>query len=163
MAEAGTASIFRLSTGTTTEAAAKTANEIIEFNGTSLAPDDNGKIESMELHYVEDLSIQPNPNRHLSQIQDGKLGTMELTIKGSFTNPDTAGGIAEFQSWMIADKTDTTFVFGRFGIRYNKMTQIEVLPTATQGYILFDFQLIDIEEFQNIAKFVARFYKNGTA
>ena len=163
MAEAGTASIFRLSTGTTTEAAAKTANEIIEFNGTSLSPDDNGKIESMTLQYVEDLSIQPNPNRHLSQIQDGKLGTMELTIKGSFINPDTAGGIAEFQSWMIADKTDATFVFGRFGIRYNKMTQIEVLPTATQGYILFDFELIDIEEFQNIAKFVARFYKNGTA
>ena len=162
MAEAGTASIFRLSTGTTTEAAAKAANDIIEFNGTSLNPDDNGSITLMELHYIEDLSIQPNPNRHLSEIQDGKLGTMELIITGNFKNPHTAGGIAKFQTWMINDKDDTTFVFGRFGIRYNKMTQIEVLPTATQGYILFDFQLTDVEEFQNKVNFIARFYKNGT-
>ncbi len=163
MAEAGTASIFRLSTGTTTEAAAKTAGDIVEFNGTSLSPDDNSTISNMTLHYVEDLSIQPNPNRHLSQIQDGKLGTMELIIKGQFKNQLSAGGITKFQTWMINDKSDTTFIYGRFGIRYNKMTQVEVLPTATQGYILFDFIIDDVDEFQNIAKFTARFYKNGTA
>jgi len=164
MAEAGTASIWRASTGgTNTEAQAKTAGDIIEFNGTGLSPDDNGSITSLTLHFVEDLSIQPNPNRHLSQIQDGKLGTMELIIKGTFQNQLSAGGIAKFFTWMKSDKTDATFIYGRFGIRYNKMTQVEVIPTALQGYILFDFIIDDIDEFENIATFTARFYKNGVA
>ena len=156
------ASIFGLSIGTTTEAAAKAANDIIEFNGTSFNPDDNGSITLMELHYIEDLSIQPNPNRHLSEIQDGKLGTMELIITGNFKNPHTAGGIAKFQTWLINDKDDTTFVFGGFGMRYNKMTQVEVLTTETRVYVLFDFQLHDGESFQNKGHLLASFYKKGT-
>ncbi len=163
MAEAGTASIFRLSVGVTTEAAAKTAGDIIEFNGTSLSPDDNSNLTSLSIQYIEDLSIQPNPNRHLSQLQDGKLGTQELTIKGRFVNQISAGGILKFMTWMNTDKTDTSYPFGRFGIRYNKMTQVENIPTAIQGYILFDFELNDVDEFQNIATFTARFYKNGVS
>jgi len=163
MVEAGTGSIFLVTNTSDTEAIAKTASNIIEFNGTGLSPDDRTNVKTMSIHYIEDLSLHPNPNRHLTQIQAGKLGTVEVIITGTFVNPDLAGAIAELQSWMNGDKTNSAFPFGRFGIRYDKMTQIELLPTATVGYILYDCYIEDVEEFEAKADFILKFYRNGTA
>jgi len=158
---AGTASIFRIDANGETEADARTANQIVEFNGTSLNPDDQSYTESFKVHYIEDVSIHPNPNRHLSQIQDGKLGMIEITIKGTFTTPNTASAIGVFNRWMIQDKTNTALPFGRFGLRYDNMSQLNLNPSSTLGYILYDFTLTDIEEYQNKAIWEARLYRNG--
>jgi hypothetical protein len=158
---AGTASIFRIDSNGDTESDARTANQIVEFNGTSLNPDDRSFVESLEVHYINDISIHPNPNRHLSQIQDGKLGLIELTIKGSFTTPDSATAIARFNNWMIQDKTNSSLVYGRFGLRYDNMSQLDLTPSTTIGYILYDFIVKDVEEFQNKAVWEARLYRNG--
>lgn len=160
---AGTASLFRIESTGQTESTARTAGTIIEFNSTSGgSPDDSSKIDSLDIHYIEDISVHPNPNRHLSQIQDGKLGTIEFVIKGHIDNPDSAGLIGKFKTFMENDKTNTSLPFGKFGIRYDNMSQFDLTPTSTQGLILFDFQIKDVEEFQNKAEWIARLYRNGS-
>ena len=162
MAQAGTAAIFRIDAVNDTEASAKTANQLVEFNGGD-EPDALASCDSMQVHLIEDVSIHPNPNRHLSQIQDGKLGLKEILVKGHFKTPNSAGGILKFNNWMIQDKTNAALPFGRFGLRYDNMSQFDLTPSATIGYILYDFIVKDVEEFQNKAEFEARLYLNGTA
>ena len=161
MAVAGTASIYRIDTTGDTETTAEAASETVEFNG-GTTPDALGSTDSLEIHMIEDVSLHPNPNRHLSQIQDGKLGTKELILKGFFKTPDSAGGIAKINNWMIADKTNASLPFGRFGIRYDNMSQFDLTPSATVAYILYDFVVKDVEEFQDKAEFTIRMYLNGT-
>lgn len=158
---AGTASIYRIDANGDTENDARTANQIVEFNGTGLTPDDRSYINSLEVHYINDVSIHPNPNRHLSQIQDGKLGLIELTLKGTFTTPASAQAIAKFHTWLVQDKTNSSLTAGRFGLRYDNMSQFDLTPSTTIGYILYDFIVHDVEEYQNKATWEARLYRNG--
>ena len=162
MVQAGTAAVFRIDAVGNTEATAKTANEIVEFNGGD-NPDALGSTDSLEVSLIEDVSLHPNPNRHLTQIQDGKLGVKEIILKGFFKTPDSAGGIAKFNNWMVNNKTNAALPYGRFGLRYDNMSQFDLTPSATVGYILYDFKVRDVEEYQGKAEFVARFYLNGTA
>lgn len=162
MAVAGTASIFRIDTTGETEITAEVANQTVEFNGGG-NPDSRSYIDSLEVSLIEDVSLHPNPNRHLTQIQDGKLGTKEVIVKGFFKTPDSAGGILKFNNWMIQDKTNASLPYGRFGLRYDNMSQFDLTPSSTVGYILYDFKVKNVEEFQNKAVFEARLYLNGTA
>jgi len=57
LAVGGTASIFRIDTNGDTETTAEAANETVEFNGTSLNPDDRSYTDSLEIHYI--LRIYP--------------------------------------------------------------------------------------------------------
>jgi len=158
---AGTASIYRIDANTETEATARTANEIIEFGTGATNPDARSHLASLRIHFTEDLSIHPNPNRHLSQIQAGKLGVQIVTIKGYFDRPASAGGITKLINWMTNDKTNSALKFGRFGIRADNMSQVDQTPSTTIGYILQDFFVEDIEEFQNRANFECILYRDG--
>jgi len=158
---AGTGSIFRIDANTETEATARTANEIVEFNTGATNPDARSKLKSARINFIEDISIHPNPNRHLSQIQDGKLGTQIITVTGQFVTPASAGGIAKFFNWMTNDKTNASLPFGRFGVRFDNISQIDLTPSSTIGYILQEFWVEDVEEYQNKADFTAILYRNG--
>jgi len=158
---AGTASVFRIDANGETETTARTANEIVEFNTGATNPDARSKLASLKIGFIEDISIHPNPNRHLSQIQAGKLGTQIITITGHFTTPKSAGGITKFFNWMVNDKTNAALKFGRFGIRLDNMSQVDLTPSTTIGYILQSFDVTDVEEFQDEAKFVAILYRDG--
>lgn len=162
---AGTAAIFRIDSTGQTESTATAANQTIEFNlGT--APDANGNLVSSSVRYIEDVSIHPNPQTHLSKIQDGKLGTKEITLAGYFTKPNTAsasGGIAIFNNWMIQNKTNSDLKWGRFGIRLNHLSGLNLTPSGTSGYILHDVYIELVEDSPNEASFVAKLYLNGTA
>lgn len=157
----GTVAIFRIDTNGDTETTATAANEIVEFNTGATNPDARSKASSVSIHQIEDISIHPNPNRHLAQLQANKLGTEEIVITGHFEQPKNAGGIAKFLNWMRNDKTNASLPNGRFGIRDDNMSQINLTPSTTIAYILFDFQCDDIEEFQKKANFTARLYRNG--
>ena len=160
MVAAGTAAVFRIDTTGDTEATAKTANQIIEFNGGN-NPDALASTDSLNVHLIEDVSLHPNPNRHLTQIQDGKLGLKEITLRGHFKTPSSAGGIAKFNNWMIQDKTNASLPFGRFGLRYDNMSQFDLTSSATIALMLYDFEVEDVVEYQDKATFAARFYTNG--
>jgi len=157
----GTAAIFRIDANGETEATARAADEIVEFNSGALIPDARSRMKSLKIGYVEDISIHPNPNRHLSQIQAGKLGTQIVTIMGYFTTPKSAGGITKFLNWMINDKTNSALKFGRFGIRDDNMSQVDFTPSTTNGYILQSFEVEDVTEFQDKAIFTAILYRDG--
>jgi hypothetical protein len=158
---AGTAAIYRIDANTETESTAATANEIVEFNTGATNPDARSHLKTTRLHYVEDISIHPNPNRHLSQIQDGKLGTQVITITGQFVTPASAGGIAKFMNWMKQDKTNSALKFGRFGVRFDNISQLDQTPSTTIGYILQEFWVEDVEEYQDKADFYAVLYRDG--
>jgi len=164
MVQEGTAAIWRNDSNGQNEATQKTASdELIEFNSGATQPDALSHLSSARITYTEDLSIHPNPNRHLSQIQAGKLGTQIVLIKGYFDTPASSGGITQFFNWMKEDKTNASLPFGRFGIRVNNMSQLDQTPSSTIGYILQNVWIEDIEEFQTRANFECILYRNGTA
>lgn len=162
---AGTAAVFRIDATGGTEVSATAAGQTIEFNlGT--APDANGNMSSTSIRYIEDVSIHPNPNVHLSKIQAGKLGTKEVTLVGWFTNPNTAsvsGGILLFNSWMTQDKTNADLKFGRFGVRLDNLSVLNLTPSGSIGYLLHDLYIELMEDSPNEATFVAKLYLNGAA
>jgi hypothetical protein len=161
MAVGGTASIFRIDAVGEGEADAETANQTIEFNTGAGNPDARGHLSSVTVELDEDTSSHPNPNRHLTQWQANKLGTIIVTFRGYFDKPTSAGGITRFINWMTNDKTNAALKFGRFGIRVNNMSQLDLTPSGAIGYILKKVTVTDVEEYQSRAEFVAVLYRNG--
>ena len=164
MALDGTFSIFRIDTTGDTEITAQgyTTPSVVEFNTGASRPDSRGHISSVKMKMTEDISIHPNPNRHLSQIQAGKLGVQVVTIKGYFETPSSAGGLTRLLNWMATDKDNASLPFGRFGIRSSKVSQFDLTPSATSAYVLQDFEVDDVEDIQNKAEFTAVLYRNGS-
>ena len=164
MALDGTFSIFRIDATGDIEVTAQGYGtpQVLEFNVGATRPDARSHISSVNIKYTEDISIHPNPNRHLSQIQAGKLGVQILTVRGYFETPNSAQGIVKLQNWMTTDKTNASLPYGRFGIRSANMTQIALTPTSTFGYVLQDVEITDVEDVQNKAEFTAVLYRNGS-
>lgn len=158
----GTAALFRIDANGDTETTATTNNTIIEFNTGATNPDDQSHLGTVTWRFIEDIAIHPNPNRHLSRVADSKLGTIEIELRGFFDTPNTADGIARLFTWMTNDKTNASLPFGRFGLRVDNMTQINLTPSSTIGLILHHVEIQDVEEFQSHAPFVARLYRSGS-
>lgn len=163
MALDGTFSVFRIDTTGDTETTAQGYGtpSVVEFNTGATRPDSRSHVSSVNIKMTEDISIHPNPNRHLSQIQGGKLGAQIVTIRGYFETPASAQGIGKLLSWMSNDKDNASLPFGRFGIRSSNMNQLDLTPSATSAYILVDFDLTDVEDVQNRADFTITLYRNG--
>ena len=158
---AGTSAIFRSTAVTDTESGLA-STEMIEFNA-GTAPDARGNLTNSSVHYIEDISIHGTPKKHLDRIQANKLGVKEITIAGYFTAPSSAGGIGNFNNWMIQDKTNAALPRGRFGIRLDDISQLNLTPSAGTAYILYDVFIQRVEGSPNEASFVAKLYLNGTA
>lgn len=162
MAEAGNASVFRVTDASDTEANAKLdTNGIVEMNNDADTPDGNTFMESMTISWTEDISIHPNPGRALNQVQANGLGTKIVTIKGYIKN-DSPGAPVTFDAWMEESKDNTNFPYGRFGIRNDNMSSQDFTPTATTGYILQNIELIDVPEFENRLDFIMVLYRSGS-
>lgn len=159
---AGSGAIWRATTAQGgTEAAALSANKI-EFSTGAAVPDARGKMTSSNVHFMRDVSIHPHPKRNLNRVQDGLLGIKEVSVVGYFTEPDSAGGIANLNNWMIAAAiVDTTFPEGRFGLRIDDMGQFDLTPSVGTGYLLYDVFIDRIEGSPNEASFICKLYLNG--
>jgi len=159
----GTFSIFRIDATGDTEVTAQgySTPSVVEFNTGANRPDARSHVSSATIKFTEDISIHPNPNRHLSKIQAGKLGVQLLTIRGYFETPNLAQGIGRIFSWMTTDKTNASLPFGRFGVRSSNMSQIDLTPSAVAAYILHDLEVTDVEDVQNRADFTISMYRNG--
>ena len=163
MAQAGNSALFLVTSTNDTEASAKTATDIVEFNGDAGAPDAKSHTASLNARYDYDLSITPNPARNLSQIQDSRFGTLVITIKGYFDLTGTALGIAEINNWIINDQTNASFPFGRIGLRWgNGGGEWNLTPSAVAGYLMKSFEVEDIEDFESRANFTVVLYRNGS-
>lgn len=163
MAEAGSGAIFRIDTAGDTEADAKTASQIIEFNG-GAAPDTTGKMVATGFRMIRDVSPHPNPKRALTKWQDNLLGTMEVVITGHFVDHVVTTGPAKFFNWQKEAGTNASLPFGRFGLRFNDFAggTLDLTPSATVGYLLVDVDIHDVETPRDWVTFIARFVRNGT-
>jgi hypothetical protein len=158
---AGSSCIYRLDTVGQNESTAPSSNKI-EFNlGT--VPDARGNVVSSNVHYVRDVSMHPNPKRSLNIIQDGGLGTKEVTVIGYFTDPVGAasGALVIFDNWMRNKATNASLPYGRFGLRLNDAAVHDFTPFASGGYILYDVYTERVEDSPNEVMFIAKLYLNN--
>jgi len=159
---AGDGAIFRVTNTGDNESNVTSANKI-EFNG-GATPSGNTNASELRTHMVEDIAFQPNPNRHLDQLQDNKLGTWEYTVSGWIK--DTSGSVPEtvnFINWMKEDKDNADFEFGRFGYRNDNNSDYDITPISSAGLFLHDVETWQPDNDPEIVMFIAKFYKNGTA
>lgn len=64
---------------------------------------------------------------------------------------------------MATDKTNTDLKFGRFGLRLDNMSVLNLTPSGTVGYLLHDVYIEQPDDSPNEATFVAKLYLNGSA
>lgn len=133
----------------------------IEFN-TGGVPDANANQVFTSWHMVRDLSPHPNPNTALTEQQDGLLGTFEIVIAGYFKNPTTESSGTRLQSWQAqAGTVDNAFDKGRWGLRIDDMPELNLTPSATIGYLLYDVYVERPEDSINEKRFILKLVRNG--
>ena len=137
-------------------------SEKIEFNlGT--APDDTGRLIANKFRMSRDVNIHPNPRRALDQVQDSLLGLLEIVLNGYFVKHSVTLGPKNFFNWQLDPATNSNFPFGRFGLQLNGFANglLNLTPTTTTGYILFDVEVDDVEDPRDEVIFKAQLYRNG--
>ena len=160
---AGTGAIYRITTNGDTEATATAAGQTIEFNGGTV-PDTTGRLVATGFRMTRDVGIHPNPRRALDLVQDNLAGVLDVTITGYFIDHDSTQGPLKFYEWQKDPATNASLPFGRFGLRLNDFASnaLNLVPTSTVGYILYDIEINDLESPRDEVVFVARLYRNGT-
>jgi len=137
-------------------------SEKIEFNlGT--APDDTGRLIANKFKMSRDVNIHPNPRRALDQVQDSLLGLLEIVLNGYFVQHSVTLGPKNLFNWQVDPATNSNFPFGRFGLQLNGSFNglLNLTPTTTTGYILFDVEVDDVEDPRDEVIFKAQLYRNG--
>jgi hypothetical protein len=159
---AGTGAIYRIDANGDLESDAKTAGQIIEFNG-GATPDTTGRITEPGIRWGRAVSLHTNPGRILDQVQDNKLSYKEITITGYFVDHDSTVGPDKFDEWMRGNATNASLPFGRFGLRSDDFAtaSIDLVPTSTKGYILYDVEVHKTEVPHDQVSFIAKLYRNG--
>jgi len=146
MAVNGNASIFRLNVAGETEATVASPNSnLIQFDGTSLVPDQLSHLGTWEAHMIAAIQENPRPqSNNPHDLQDNGLAISDVTVTMFFEDPANAVGPALLRNWMreakVTNGSTSAFPFGKFGIRNNDFPIFNVTPTAVAGYILADVQ-----------------------
>lgn len=159
---AGTAAVYRIDTNGDVESDAETANEIIEFGSGAANPDAFSFIEEAYWHWLEDVSTHKNPKKALDKKQDNLLADRELIIRGWFEDPDSAGGVALISNWMKEAKTNASLPNGRFGVRIDDITTLDIIPSTGVGYLLYDAEVFIPPDHPFEANFTMKFWLVGT-
>lgn len=160
---AGNSALFRVNGPGETEATSKITGNVIEFNP-SAVEDIAGRLVETTRQYSRDMSIHPNPNNPLNVIQDGKLGTVEMTIAGHIVAPNSVLAMADLdtlQRWMNEPATNSLVKFGRFAVRFDDISVWDQIPDADSGLILYDVFIRRPQDSINEAAFIAKLYLNG--
>jgi len=156
---AGSVAIFRLDTAGQNES---TAPEVIEFEGGAV-PDATGKVVQTSLRMNRNVSPLPNPGRPLTSWTDNKLGVTEVIIAGHFNDKTNTTGPKQLFDWQNEDATNASLPEGRFGIRVDDFAagMIDLVPIATDGYLLHDYFVAAEESPRGSLGFIAKFYRSG--
>lgn len=148
------------STGDTLQSIAN--SEKIEFNlGT--APDSTGRLTFPSFRMSRDVNIHPNPRRALDQIQDSLLGLLDVRLSGYFIDHSNTLGPKNLFNWQVDPATNGDFPFGRFGLQLSMFAGglLDLTPTNTTGYILYDVEVNDVEDPRDKVPFNCQLYRNG--
>lgn len=140
-------------------------SEKIEFN-TGTVPDATGRTVRTSFRMTRDTNIHPNPRRVQDQIQDSLLGITEVTVAGYFVNRATTLGPRNLFNFSVGASQNTDFPVGRFGLILDSFAGglLNLTPDDTpntEGYILTEVDVQEIEKPRDKVPFIARFYRNG--
>ena len=110
-----------------------------------------------------DVNIHPNPRRSLDQVQDSLLGLLDVRLTGYFINHSTTLGPKNLYNWQVEEATNADFPFGRFGLQLSSLSNglLDLTPTNSTGYILYDIEVNDVEEPRDEITFNCQLYRNG--
>jgi len=162
MAINGSGSIYRVTSSGDTETTVATT-EKLEFNTGAIVPDTTGRNTATGFNSTRDLNFHPNPRRAIDIIQDGKLGRKLVRLTGYFKDHNATLGPTNLDKWQNEDAANDDFPFGRFGLRLPDFANgiLTLLPTATKGYMLWDFDIEDVERPRDEVQFILKVYRNG--
>ena len=159
---AGSAVVYRIDSTGQSETNARAANQVIEFNTGASNPDSRSFLESVNHHWMEDISEHPNPKKPLNKLQDALLGKRDLTLTGWFEDPEFAAGPVRISTWMKDPKTNASLPAGRFGIRIDDLDFLDIAPSATVAWLLYDAIVEVPPDHPFEANFILKFWLNGT-
>jgi len=159
-----TATLFRFTnSGDTIGTLADT--EKIDFNNTSSGvPDSTGRLIYPSLEMPRNINFHPNPRKPQNKIQDALLSLTRVTLTGYFINHANTLGPTNLHNWQIDEAVTDDFPFGRFGLLLTESVNsvMTLTPTTTQGYILENFKVMDVESPRTEVQFIIYLLRNGT-
>ena len=123
-------------------------SDIIEFN-TGAVINDQGHILQTKFNITSSVAVNELPGA-VDKLQDTGVQGIIIYVTGSINNPQGDGSdpAQKFKQWMLEDKTinitNKVFPKGRFGLRLNDFTALNLTPTADRGYILSSVGLCPI-------------------
>lgn len=158
---AGTGAIFRLTNAGDTEVSVTSVDKI-EWGTGAVTPDSRTQVQSIRYRWTRDITPHPNPNKEMNKKQDGKLRDRQVIISGYLKDSDSAIAAVNLSNWLSQANTTTDFPSGRFGIRVDSLTNLDISPSAGTGYLLEEAVIELPEDSPTEATFTITMTLNGT-
>ena len=154
---AGNSAIWR---STIFGAESSNGTDVIEFNA-GTKPDTKSYITNTQFQLTNSISTNERPKIAVDLTQDLGFSQLDIVVSGSFSSPSVQLGSHVLKTWIIEQKTNTPFPYGRFGLRLEDYPTFNLTPTSDRGYILYDAALTRNAEYQKI-DFVLKLRFNGS-
>lgn len=134
----------------------------IEFNGGAVV-NEQGNIIQTKFTISSSVAVNELPGA-VDKLQDTGVQGITIFVTGSIQDPQVDGldTAQKFKQWMLEDKTSTALPKGRFGLRLNDFTALNLTPTADRGYILSNIEFIRDGDTKGKLQFVATLRFNGS-
>ena len=138
----------------------------IEFNGGAVV-NEQGNIIQTKFTISSSVAVNELPGA-VDKLQDTGVQGITIYVTGSIQDPQVDGldTAQKFKQWMLEDKTSTALPKGRFGLRLNDFTALNLTPSNAsnneRGYILSNVEFIRDGDTKGKLQFVATLRFNGS-
>jgi hypothetical protein len=138
----------------------------IEFNGGAVV-NEQGNIIQTKFTISSSVAVNELPGA-VDKLQDTGVQGITIFVTGSIQDPQVDGldTAQKFKQWMLEDKTSTALPKGRFGLRLNDFTALNLTPSNAnnneRGYILSNVEFIRDGDTKGKLQFVATLRFNGS-
>jgi len=142
---------------------ADNSSDIIEFNDLTLNVPHG--ITQSQTTLTTAIGVNPKPKEKLDELQDTGFSSATVVITGSIRNPHleypSINQAHILKRWMIEDKTNSSFPYGKFGLRMDDFPVFDLTPTSTLGYIISDVIFVRDGEIKDKLNVVITLRLNG--
>jgi len=162
MASAAQSVIWRATSSGTEPSTQNGTEDIIEFNNGAVV-NNNGVLINTKFSMTSAVAVNEMPSS-IDKLQDTGVNGIIVYLSGSIEDPKTGGldPAHKFKTWMLEDKTNASFPKGRFGLRLNDFSALNLTPAAARGYIISDVEFTRNGETKGKLEFIATLRFNGS-
>lgn len=130
--------VWRCTTGVVSEVSVA-ASDLIQFNETPVVS--TGQyIHNTEVNWRNSVPENERIAANVNNVQDMGLDGVDYQLTCTFKNSTSTSAshpLAKLRNWMTSPMINSTFLFGRFGVRMDNMPQFNVTPSgAAYGLVL---------------------------